>query len=98
MTFDSDKVENKIKKIDEKIQSLQIKISDLGLIRSKLSKIIDVEINETNPDGSLIYESTGMPRKIKVKPKDELTETDIDDSRREEIFTNLNTKADNQLG
>lgn len=94
MVFDSDKVQEKINKTDIKIIKLQEKIFELNVLRSKLTKILDIEVNETNEDGTFIYNEFGIPNKIKQRPKDELTDEDIDDIRREEIFNILKVKSD----
>lgn len=96
MVFDNDKAQKKLDDLDKKIAGIERELYELKTIRMSLFKIMDKESFERDQDDHYVLEN-GRPKKIKVKPTDEMTGSEITDARREEIYNIVDQKATNKL-
>lgn len=98
MPFDSDKVKEKIEKINTKISNLEEKIHKFNQIKQKLTKIIDVEDFDRNTDGSVKYDQFGNRATIVIPAKDELTGELFDETKKIAIRDALYSQYDVLVG
>ena len=94
MPFNSNKVTEKIGKIEAKISRLEEKIHNLNQIKMKLTKIVDTSDFDRNPDGSIKFDQFGNRAVITSPAKDELTGEIYDDAKKIAIRDSLYSQYD----